>query len=74
MNEVYIKIPDYWWATHKYFKDKDFITVEELCNAFDTLCDDYQILEEKHEDFKEYVESNYKPMTVEEQVGWTHNW
>jgi len=69
MNKLYIKTSSLAkWVTERYFQSKDLITVEELYSAFEDLSADYDKLDEEFEDYKKYVESNYKELSVAEQV------
>ena len=53
MDEVYIRTQDMAvWVAEKYFKDKDFVTLDEFYRAFEDLCCDYEALEEKLHDLK----------------------
>ena len=69
MDEVFIRtwtLPE--WLAKKYFKEKDFYSIDELIAIIEDLSDDYESLQEEFKDYKEYVESNYKEMSVKEQV------
>lgn len=75
MNNVYINANQIAsWVADKYFKNKDIISVDEILCALEDLADDYDALEEKYNDFKQDVESNYKLMNTEEQIGWSERW
>ena len=70
MGEVYLRTIDLpSWLADKYFYGKDIISVEDLVGTLEDLDSDYDMLEEKFEDFKRDVEDNYKPLSMAEQVG-----
>jgi hypothetical protein len=46
----------------------DFIESEQLFNIVKDLIGEFEGLEEEFEDYKRFVEDNYKQMTIEEQV------
>jgi hypothetical protein len=75
MNEVYIRtwvLPE--WLKEKYFKNQAFYSIDELIGIIEDLDADVERLEEELEDFKRDRDDNYKLMTTEEQIGWSHNW
>ena len=75
MNNVYINTNQIAsWVADKYFKNKDIVSVDKILCALEDLADDYDVLEEKYNDFKQDVESNYKLMNTEEQIGWSERW
>lgn len=69
MNDVYINTKEFGgWFKEKYFKDKDFYSIDELLSIIEDLDDELEITKEKFEDYKQYVESNYKELSYSEQV------
>lgn len=75
MDEVYIRTEDMAsWVVDKYFENSDFITLDEFYRAFEDLSCDYEMLEEKFEDFKQNVEENYRQIDVAEQIGYHEDW
>ena len=75
MNEVYIRAVDLpRWMVDKYFRNNDLISIADLIDTIEDLDDEYDMLKEEYEEFKQNVESNYKQMTMAEQVGWNENW
>ena len=70
MDEVFIRtwtLPE--WLAKKYFKNQDFVSVDDLIAIIEDLDSDLENLQEKYEDFKQDVEDNYKPLSIAEQVG-----
>lgn len=81
MKDVYIKrkdILDFDALNKKDLQkigiEKDIISIWELLGYMQDLLYEVERLEEEYEDFKKDVEDNYKPVSVEEQIGWNHNW
>lgn len=75
MSEVYITTENMpVWLADKYFKDVDFISIEELYKTLEDLSCDYERLKEEFEDFKQNVEDNYKFMPTEEQIDFSNDW
>lgn len=58
----------------KYFNDKDLISIYDIVDLLENVVDDYEKLQEEFEDYKQYVESNFKEMSQAEQIGWNENW
>lgn len=50
------------------FQDKDLYTWEEIISAIEELETDKRILEDKLKELEQDIESNYKRITVAEQV------
>ena len=60
MDEVYIRTEDLAkFVREDYFKNKDFITLDEFYRAFEELSSDYEILEEKYQDLQNRDEEDY---------------
>jgi len=53
---------------NKYQTFGDFIESEQLLNIIEDLIGEFKGLEQEFEDYKEFVQDNFKQMTVEEQV------
>lgn len=51
-----------------------YIDPEELLNMVEDLICEYDVKKEEFEDFKQYVEDNYRHLSYAEQIGWSHNW
>lgn len=69
MEEVFIRtwtLPE--WLAKKYFKDKDFYSIDELIGIIEDLDADLDMLKDEFEEYKEYVKSNFKELTYQEQV------
>ncbi len=61
MDEVFIRtwtLPE--WLAKKYFKEKDFYSIDELIAIIEDLDAELENLQEKYDDFKIEVEENYK--------------
>lgn len=62
--ELLKKVTD---ITNFTYKSKgDFIAYEDVISIIEDLTAEYDVLEEKYDDFKKEVEDNYKPLTNEE--------
>ena len=46
----------------------DFIEAEQLLYILQDLIGEFEGLEEEFEDYKQFVQDNYKQMTIEEQI------
>lgn len=69
MDEVFIRtwtLPE--WLGKKYFKGKDFYSIDELISLIEDLDSELDHVKEEFEDFKSDVEDNYKFVGMEEQV------
>lgn len=69
MENIQIDIRYMYSLNHRYF-NKDFITLEELINAFDDLLDQNDRLEEKLEELKDYEEELNNKKLEEQQEKW----
>ena len=78
MNQIYINIKDMSECyLKKYLQEqlkKDIVSIDEILGLLEDLKGDYDSLEEEFEDFKKNVEDNYKPVSYEEQIGYSRNW
>jgi len=75
MDEVFIRtwtLPE--WLEKKYFKEKDFYSVEELISLIEDLDSELEHTKEELEDFKSEVADNYKYVGMKEQVGYNEQW
>lgn len=53
--------------TNFTYKSKgDFIAYEDIISIIEDLITEYDVLQEKYEDFKQEVEDNFKPLTNKE--------
>ena len=70
MDEVFIRtwtLPE--WLAKKYFKEKDFYSIDELIGIIEDLDADVENLEEKLKDLENDIQDNYRPIPYAEQVG-----
>lgn len=75
MDEVFIRtwtLPE--WLEKKYFKDKEFYSIEELISIIEEIDSELEHTKEEYEDFKQDVEDNYKPISQREAVGYDERW
>lgn len=71
MNNIYIKAEEIpTELIEKYFNNKELVTIDQLICALDDANFDFKKLEEEFEDYKKYVESNYREMSYAEQIGY----
>lgn len=54
--------------------NKDLVSVDELIGLIEELKDDNDALQEKYEDLEQDMRDNYKPISVEEQIGYSERW
>lgn len=47
----------------------DFIPVDSLISVIEDLMVEYDGISEEFEDYKQYVDYNYRPLTIAEQIG-----
>lgn len=78
MDQLYINLKDMNECfTKRYLQDefkKDLVSVDELIGLIEDLKGEYDYLEEQYEDLKRDMEDNYKPISVEEQIGYNERW
>ena len=70
MEEIFVRtwtLPE--WLCKKYFKNVDYVSVEDLIAIIEDLDSDKERLEEELEDLKNDLEENYKPISSEEMYG-----
>lgn len=70
MDEVFIRtwtLPE--WLCNKYFKNVDYVSLEDLISIIEDLDSDKEKLEEELEDLKRDLQDNYKPISYEEMYG-----
>lgn len=60
MNEVFVKVEDFK-LLKKYFKNYDFVSIDELCGLVEELDYQIEILEEKVKDMEDDIEQFYEP-------------
>lgn len=68
MNEVYIDMRKENDWIRKYFKDKDFISIEELICCIEDLDGEVDHWKEKYQDLEQDLQDNYRPIPYSEQV------
>ena len=70
MEEIFIRtwtLPE--WLCKKYFKNIDYVSIEDLIAIIEDLDSDKEELEEELEDLKNDLEENYRPISSEEMYG-----
>lgn len=60
MNEVFVKVEDFK-LLKKYFKNYDFVSIDELCGLVEELDYQNEVLEEKIKDMEDDIEQFYEP-------------
>lgn len=60
MNEVFVKVEDFK-LLKKYFKNYDFVSIDELCGLVEELDYQIEVLEEKVKDMEDDIEQFYEP-------------
>lgn len=69
MEDVLIKIKDWNSSAIKLaFKNKDYISLEELVEKFEDIYNQLDSLEEEFKDYKQNIADNYRQITTKEQV------
>ena len=61
MDEVFIRtwtLPE--WLGRKYFKDKDFYSIDELVSIIEDLDSEAEDWKEKYEDLEKDLQENYR--------------
>ena len=69
MDEVFIRtwtLPE--WLGRKYFKDKDFYSIDELVSIIEDLDSEAEDWKEKYEDLEKDLQENYRPITQREMI------
>ena len=75
MENIYIKTKDLsQWLKEKYFNEKDFYSIDELIEKIEDLDCALEDIEERFQNYKEYVRSNFKEMSEYERIGYNENW
>lgn len=69
MKDIYIDLRTQSKTIKENFKNKDFISIDELLDKFEDLIFELEGVKEEYNDFKKDVEDNYKYMPIDEQVG-----
>lgn len=70
MEEIFIRtwtLPE--WLCKKYFKNIDYVSIDDLIAIIEDLDSDKERLEEELEDLKIDLEENYRPISSEEMYG-----
>ena len=60
MNEVFVRVEDFK-LLKKYFKNYDFVSIDELCGLVEELDYEIDVLEEKVKDMEDDIEQFYEP-------------
>lgn len=58
------------WLAKKYYKNEDLISIEDLFALIEDLDSDKEMLQEEFDDYKQYVNDNYKFIDTKEAVGY----
>lgn len=61
MDEIFMRtwtLPE--WLAKKYFKEKDYYSIDELIAIIEDLDAELEHIQEEFEDFKQEVEDNYR--------------
>lgn len=69
MKDIYVDLRTQSKTIKENFKNKDFISIDELLDKFEDLIFELESVKEEYDDFKKDVEDNYKYMPIDEQVG-----
>lgn len=70
MENIYIDMREQGFTLSNHFKNKDFVSVEDVLTELEQVIDDMETLQEEFDDYKRDVEDNYKPISYAEQVGY----
>ena len=80
MEEIYIKKEDLTeWCVRDVektlgYKVDNLISVADLVSIIEDLLGAIENLQDEYDNLKQDIEDNYKPMSVEEQIGWSERW
>lgn len=69
MENIYIDMREQGFTLSNHFKNKDFVSVEDILKELEQVIDDKEALQEEFDDFKRDVEDNYKPIPMSEHLG-----
>ena len=58
------------WLVKKYFKNQELVSIEELFALIEDIDEFKDKLQSEFDEYKEYVNDNYKFMPTEEQIGY----
>jgi hypothetical protein len=71
MDEVFIRtwtLPE--WLCNKYFKNIDYVSIEDLISIIEDLDSDKERLEEELDDLRQDIKDNYKYIGMREAIGY----
>ena len=68
MDQVFIDIREREWL-HKFFEDKDFVSIDDLLGVIEDLDCEVERLNEKIADMRQNVEDFYNPKSPYEILG-----
>lgn len=69
MENIFIDMRTQGKTLENYFKGEDLVNLDEILNRFVEVIDELEYLTEEFEEYKQYVEDNYRPLTTAELVG-----
>ena len=69
MNEVLLDIRTYPEWIKKTFRNKDFISIEELYGAYEDAVSEIDYLNDRIKELENDMEENYRPIPQSEQYG-----
>lgn len=69
MDNIYIDMREQGFTLSNYYKNKDLVKLEDILSDFEQAIDDMEALQEKFDDYKEYVKDNYKELSQAELIG-----
>ena len=70
MENIYVDMREQGFTLSNHFKNKDMVSVEDILTRLEELIDDIEHLQDEFDDYKQYVEDNYKPLSQAEQIGY----
>lgn len=70
MENIYVDMREQGTTLKKYFKNKDMVSVEDILKELEQALDDKESLQEKYDDYKEYVKDNYRELSQAELIGY----